>query len=228
MPNKSNARILLLDIEATGLNADFSTILCFGYKWYGDKSAKVISISDYPGYEKDPTDDKPLHRDIKKLMEEADMYVTWYGAGYDRKMLQTKFLYHGLGAIPPTPNVDLWWWSKHRLKMHSNRLAAIADYFNLGEKTAVRGRQWMRAMCGHKPSLQYVIKHCAIDVEVLEKAYELMRPLVTSHPNVSELNLAKNVVCKICASRELQKRGFSLSRQGRKQRYQCKDCSAWS
>lgn len=153
----------MLDIEATNLNADFGTTLCVGYKWYGDKKTKLVSLDDYPDYGKSPqslADDSKVIRDFKAILEEADMWVGWYSSGYDIKFLQTQCLFHGFGALPKTPHVDLWWWARHRLKMSSNRLARIAEHFGLGRKTSVEGRKWILAAVGHVPSLQYVKAHC--------------------------------------------------------------------
>src|SRR5678816_4274910 len=50
------SKLLLWDIESTGLKGDFATILCIGYKWYGERTTKVISIMDFPRFKKDPTD----------------------------------------------------------------------------------------------------------------------------------------------------------------------------
>lgn len=221
------SKILLFDIEATSLNAPFGTILCMGWMWYGQKRARVLRISDYPGWEEDPTDDKRLLIDIQKKLAEADVLVGWYSGGYDLPMIQTRMLQHRLGVLAPVAHIDLWWWARHRLKMHSNRLAAVSEFFGLGEKTPVIGRSWVKAAAGDMKSLLYVYSHCKKDVEVLGEAYEVMRPLVTTHPTVSKEHPVKTGQCRVCGGKRLIRQGFKLTSVGQKRRFQCGDCAAW-
>lgn len=217
------AKILLFDIEASSLRASFGITLAFGYKWYGDKEAKVLSISDYPRYKKDRVDDSALLKEAQKVLEEADMWVTWYGSQYDVPFLQTRMLYHKLGVLPGTPHVDLLFQSRAKLKMHSNRLAAVTDFFGLHSKTPVLGDHWIRAIAGYQDSLKYVVDHCKDDVEALEDAYTLYRPMVRTHPRIKGW-----LPCRVCGSKNLQSRGAVLTTtKGMKYRFRCSDCGSW-
>lgn len=216
-------RILLFDFESTGLTADFGTVLCVGYKWLGGKT-QIISITDYPQFEKDPTDDGPLMKDFLKIYQEADLTVTYYGTGFDRKMFYAKLLEHDLPIPANIPMVDLFYTVKHNLALSRKRLATVAEFLELNaQKTPVLGKVWKRAQAGHKPSIRYIIEHCRADVEVLEEAYVKLRPLIRAHPRVAGFG-----PCRYCGGEKLSRRGYALTTtKGRQQRVQCKDCGGW-
>jgi Predicted exonuclease len=218
------AKILIWDIESTGLKGDFATVLCVGYKWFGEKGVKVISITDYPeAFKKDPTDDKRLIKDFMKVYNEADMTIAYFGTGFDRKMLYTKLLEHRLPIPANIPLIDLFYTVKGNTTLSRKRLATVAEFLELPiQKTPVLGRVWKRAMAGHAPSIKYIIHHCKADVLVLEEAYVRLRPLVRTHPRV-----AGSDPCRYCGSNRLQRRGLSRTALAVKQRVQCQKCSGW-
>lgn len=223
--NKNPARILSWDIETTHLKADFGTMLCVGYKWLHEKTVHVPSITDYPDWQKNMTDESRLLKDFKKVYESADMLVTYFGKGFDVKFLQAKFLEHGLGVAPNIPHVDLFYTVKANFALSRKSLQNVGYYLDLNtEKTPVEGKIWRRAATGHKPSIDYIVRHCKADVQMLEELYLRLRPLVRQHPRV-----AARGECSACGSRLLQARGRALtSTKGERHRYQCQECGHWS
>ena len=218
------SRLLLWDIESTGLKGDFATILCIGYKWYGEKSTKVISIMDFPRFKKDPTDDSFLMREFMKVYNEADATITYFGTGFDRKMMYTKLLEHGLALPANIPMIDLFYTVKGNTTLSRKSLDNVANFLGTPtQKTKVLGKVWKKAMAGHAGSIRYIIDHCIADVKVLEEVYERLRPLVRTHPIVARLG-----DCRYCGGGNLQRRGFALTvLRGRYQRIVCKDCGGW-
>lgn len=219
------AKILIWDIETSDLRADWGTTLCIGYKWYDESKVHVLSIMDYPGWRKDVTDDSRLVKDFHKIMMEADMYVTYFGKGFDLKWMNTKFLQHGLPILPNTAHVDLFYTAKSNLNLSRKSLDNVSRAFGLEEKKyRVDGDIWKRARVGDPECLKQVIEHCYADILITQQAYELLRPLVRQHPRVSEF-----YTCRNCGGDHLQRRGAMLSTtKGKKIRFQCMDCAAWS
>lgn len=219
------ARILLWDIETSDLRADWGTTLCIGYKWYDEDEVHVISIMDYPGWKKDVTDDSRLVKDFHKIMMEADMYVTYYGKGFDLKWMNSKFLEHGLPILPNTAHVDLFYTAKSNLNLSRKSLDNVSRFLNLDEKKyRVDGARWKRARVGDPDALREVVEHCRADVQITEQAYNILRPLVRQHPRIGEYE-----ACQHCGSNKLQRRGKALSTtKGARQRVQCQDCGGWS
>jgi predicted RNA-binding Zn-ribbon protein involved in translation (DUF1610 family) len=136
-------------------------------------------------------------------------------------------LYHNLAPLAPVPHVDGWAIARYKMKLNSNRLATVSDFFGLPDKTKLSGEIWMKASAGDKSSLKHIIKHCEKDVLLLDKVYNKIRSLTTTHPNVNLVD-EKDKACPICGSKKLQKRGFSIARTRTKQRYHCKNCGGWS
>jgi uncharacterized protein YprB with RNaseH-like and TPR domain len=217
------AKILLWDIETTNLKMDFGTILCIGYKWLGENKVHVPAITDYPGWQKDPTNDKKLIKDFIEVYNSADLTVTYFGIGFDRKCINAKALEWGLPLPAPIPMVDLFYTVKGNLALSRKSLQNVGYYLGLStEKTPVEGKIWRRATTGHAGSIKYIVDHCRADVLILEEAYERLKPLVRQHPRVGEY-----WQCRYCAG-EVIKRGFTLTTiQKPKQRVQCKNCGGW-
>lgn len=224
-------KIILWDIETSNLNANFGFILCIGWKYYGAKKVNLIKISDYKdAFKKDCTNDYHVVKEAKKVLEQADGWVTHYGQRFDEPYLNSRLLYHGLSPLPPMgrAHIDTWRIMRYKMKLNSNRLNSATAFFNLEEKTPVSGPMWIKAIAGDKKALKYVYEHCKQDIVVLEQAYDKLKPLHTTHFNI---NLATGVkdACPRCGEVGfLQKRGFQYAATTRKQRYQCQACGGWS
>lgn len=219
-------RILFLDIESTSLEADFGYMLAFGYKWLGGRT-KVLSIltSQLPcgTCHRVEGDDRVLTGEVHKVMSAADMLVTWYGKGFDVPFINSRVIDAGLPPLPSTPHVDLYFTARHHLKLSSNRLASVQNFLQLKtEKTPLTRRVWRRAQAGDVPSIKYVVDHCRADVDVLEQAYEKLKPYVRQHPFVGSVK-----ACRVCGG-PVQKRGYALTAlRGPRCRVQCTGCGAW-
>ena len=222
------ARIVLFDIESTHLKANFGYCLCFGYKLLGEKKTHVLAVTDYSSHKKHPTDDAPLMRAVHTILtEQADIIVTFYGKGFDRKFLNTRMMMAGLRPLPPLnhEHIDLYYIAKYNLALHSNRLAVVAQTLGCPvEKTALSGPIWMKAMAGDRPSIQYIKDHCVRDVEVLEYVYNKLKPYIRTHPRVVQ-DLQG---CRVCGGQRLHRRGMAIRNSKKpRARVQCQDCGAW-
>jgi uncharacterized protein YprB with RNaseH-like and TPR domain len=209
---------LLFDLETFGFDfsADKGFILCASYKWLGQD--KVTTIKYGGG-----TDDKELCRELARIIELADLVVTWNGKSFDMRFLQTRMLKHRLGYLPPVPHEDGLLTARRSLKMRRS-LDNVAKFFTFKEqKSPVSFDQWLEAGLGNPKALRYVINHCEKDVLVLEEAYKLLGPLSKVHPNVS----AEEGRCPFCHSKKLQQRGRVYALRHYRIRYHCR-CGRWS
>jgi len=214
-------QILLFDIEATNLRSDFGFVLYVAYRWLGERVVHVITGAPEEG----PFwNDKQCVRQFGRILADADLWVGWYTSRYDIPFLQTRILYHRLPPIPPRPHVDLWRVARYRCKLHSNRLANVAVFLGLSEKTPVKPDTWVKASCGHRPSLRYVRQHCIRDVETLTEAYLRLRALVVRHPNIGLVHPSGEDRCPACASERWRPTRSHFGPKRLWQLYMCAAC----
>ena len=220
-------RIVAFDLETSNLNADFGFILSACWKELG-KPTKGVNIKNAPTFKKDCTNDKWVCQQAYEALKDADILVGHFCQYFDIPYLNSRLLYHGLDPLPKIPFVDTWRVARNGLKLHSNRLASVLEFFKLGSKTKLSGPIWVRAMSGHVPSLDYVYKHCKVDVEELEKAYLKMRPLMHTHPKLTAIVDLPKTCAKCGTPGSLIRRGTQTISGGKlKQRVQCKHCGGW-
>jgi hypothetical protein len=201
-----------------------SKIISVAWKELGSDETIVKCIADYPGYKKGVIDD---------ILDDADVLIAHHGDSFDIKKLNARFVWHKLHAPSSYQTVDTLKVAKKHFKFDSNSLNNLGMYFNLGEKIENGGfGLWVKCIAGDPVAWEKMKAYNAQDVDLLEKVYLVLRPYQTNHPN---LNLMVDkpvsdhgVECPSCLSTSMTKRGYAVSRTGKKQRYQCQDCGSWS
>ncbi len=233
-------KILTIDIETTPIVAytwgpkyetniiDFKEhgqILCYSAKWLKG-SQETKGLIDYPGYRPGKVDDKRLMKDIHRLLDEADIVITQNGINFDLKYINTRFLAHGLPPPSPYKAVDTKREAKKYLRLPSNSLDDIGQYFQLGKKDDHKGFDlWLECMAGDQKAWKDMLKYNAQDVRLTEKVYLKLLPYMKTHPNIG--SYTESAVCGKCGSASLQKRGIARNLSTSYQRLQCVDCGGW-
>jgi len=227
-------KVLIWDLETGGVNAfyaDLGFILNFGYKWQGEEETHCLRVSDYKGWfkrERDcPIDDKPLIKEALKIMAEADILVAHFGDKFDRKFLQGRCAIHNLKPPPPTIQRDTCLLSWKYFKFRSNRLAALANHFNLDQHKYQKKRNewpgwWLRAMAGSSKAIEAMGEYCKQDVRTTEEVYLRIRPFDTAHPRLFG-TLQK---CRRCNGK-LHYQGYRVTLNNRYHRLKCQSCGGW-
>jgi hypothetical protein len=221
-------RITAWDIEASNLLADFGICLCVGFKDVERGKPSVLNILDYVDGSGDLIKaEKRLLRDVSARLLEADVWLTHFGTLYDLPFINSRLLYHRLPVLPANfSHIDTWKISRNRLKLRNNRLITISEHLGTrDEKNAIKPEQWIRALGGHRPSMNYIVEHCRRDVLVLEEAYLRLRPLVIDHPSKGLYDGRGG--CVFCGELKLQRRGRQITRTRVYNRYQCQACGGW-
>lgn len=240
--NNKLPRVLLWDIETLpNIAASFgvwqqnlrpesiikTTSICsIAWKWLGEKDVFNLSLRDYKYWKLNPYKDTELVRDVRDILMDADVLVHHNGDKFDLKYFNTRLLANGFTALPKFQTVDTYKVAKSRFHLNSNKLSYIADMLGCGAKNDMELADWIAITNGSTEALIKMEDYNVQDVIVLEEVYNKLISYVPSHANRNVLT--GDEACPACGSHKLIKRGYHLTKTSKKQRYQCKDCGAWS
>jgi len=241
MNNKIDApKILLIDIETFANEGyfwnriwetniieitDYMNIISFSAKWLGGLHV-TRALCDYPGYKPNNRDDKKIVEDIHKLISDADVVIGQNCKKYDIRVLNSRFLYHGLTPPATYKVIDTKTEVKKVLHLPSYSLNDMADYFGMGHKLEHEGwKLWKKCYAGDKKAWTTMKSYNRMDVILLEKLYLKIRPYIHNHPTLGMF--ADKMVCPNCGANKLQSRGFAITKTCKYRRFQCLSCASW-
>ena len=205
-----------------------SYMLCFSYKILDEKKIHTFALPDFSRYKKNKQDDEMLVKKLAEILESADIIVGHNGDRFDITMTNTRMLFHSLDPLSPKKTIDTCKEAKRILKLPSNKLGDIGDYYGIGRKKPHTGTAlWDDCEDGvyHPAAWEMMREYNAQDVWLLDKVYLKMRPYIR-HPNLN-LITGENF-CPKCQSKNLQARGYRRNLGSEYQRLQCQDCGSWS
>ncbi len=237
--------IILLDIETSPiLGYTWTTwdanvlkilqpgkIISVAWKELHSKTTTCKALNDYEGYVKGELDDRALIQEVWEVLDKADVVIAHHGKAFDLKKLNSRFIFYGLNAPSKYEVVDTKVSASRYFKFDSNSLNNLGQYLGLGSKESTGGFDlWLGCMQGNEVSWKTMKKYNIQDVVLLEKIYLALRPFIENHPNLNLLSKEPKVgcICPTCQSDRAIKRGFSTTKTGKKQRFQCLDCASWS
>lgn len=201
-------------------------ILCFAYKWLGERKIHTRALPDYKRYKKDREDDSALVKDLWHLYDEADVVIAHNGDKFDLRKSNARFVKHGLSPPSPYKSIDTLKIARNRFAFLSNKLNDLGAYLGLGRKLPHTGfHLWKNCMHGHPKAWRRMRAYNARDVALLERVYSRLRPWAPSHVNLSAMS--EKSCCPVCQSTHIQQRGYNLAKVKKTPRFQCQDCGHW-
>lgn len=222
-------KILIYDLETTPLLGyawrpydtnlikvlEDSRILCFAYKWYGEKKTHFV---------RDNTTVR-LH----ELFCEADVIVAHNNDKFDERKANAAFLKAGLGPPEPYQRIDTLKVARKYFASTRNSLKELAREYGLTDKMENSGFDlWLGCMAGDRKAWKEMEKYNRQDVDTLEQLYTLIRPwMSTGHPNAGFWHRGVTV-CPTCGSTDLMARGIRRTSVSEYQAFQCKSCGRYS
>lgn len=208
-------------------------IICAAWKRLGEKKVHVRALPDYSDYKGGVVDDKQLIGDLWHLLDEADIVGAHNGDSFDCKVLNARFVAHGLNAPSDYKTIDTLKSAKKYFRFNNNSLNELGQYLGEGKKAPTGGFEtWTKCMAGDMAAWRQMMDYNIQDIELLERVYLRLRPFIGNHPNLNTIAPPKlkpsEFACQVCQSVKTMKRGFSVTKVGRYQRWQCTDCGSWS
>lgn len=199
-------------------------ILCFAYKWLGEKETHVVAQPDFKGYKKDMTNDEYVVKKLWELFDEAEVIVAHNGDAFDIKKANARFVQHGLEPPSKYKTVDTLKIARQFFKFSSNKLDDLGRYLNIGRKVQHTGKHlWLSCMKGDKESWKLMKEYNIQDVLLLEKVYYKLRGWAKSSPNMNMV-LGTLFNCPTCGSPNVVKKGFEYTKVHYYQAYKCNNC----
>lgn len=191
-------------------------VLCFAAKWeHEDK----VRFHKGPG----------MALAAWKLLDEADVVVSFNGLSFDTKWMHSEFVRAGYTPPSPYAQVDLCRVVKQQFRFPSNKLEYVASEL-LGEgKQSTGGHQtWIGCMNGDRASWAKMRGYNEADVLLTERLYQHLKPWIRNLPNASLYDGAGDEkVCGQCGSDNIHRRGLAYTTMSAYVRYQCQDCGRW-
>jgi hypothetical protein len=198
-------------------------MLCFAYKWLGEKTTHVVSLPDFKTYKKDKTNDKELVTALWKLFDEADIVIAHNGNSFDQKKSNARFIAHGLPAPSLYKQIDTKLVAKRYFNFNSNKLDDLGKLLGCGQKLSTGGFDlWLGCASGDKKSWKKMTDYNKQDVVLLEQVYLKLRGWDNQHPSVALIAGVDG--CPNCVSKKIKKRGFNYTKTKKYQAYQCLEC----
>ena len=202
-------------------------ILCFAWKWLGEKETHVVALPDFKTWKKDKTDDELLIKELWRLFNEAEIIIAQNGDRFDIRKANARFIKWELEPPSPYKTIDTLKVARKYFKFDSNKLDDLGDYLNIGRKIRTEKGLGKDCMDGDKRAWKYMKEYNKQDVILLEKVYFKLRGWMTNSPN---MNLLFGTVynCPTCGSEHTVKKGFNRTRVAIYQAYKCLNCGSWS
>lgn len=229
-------KILLLDIETApnlayvwGLwqqNVSIDKIvnsgyvLCWSAKWYDEKGVVFDSIP--------LSGERRMLRHIHRLLDKADVVIHYNGSSFDIPTLNKEFVIKGFKPPAPYKQLDLIHTVRKAFRFPSNKLDYVVQTLGLGAKHRHDGfEMWVKCMAGDAASWRVMEKYNRMDVTVLEKLYDRLKPWITNHPNHGSMD--DRSCCPACGSERVHREGtrVAVAQVMRYVRYRCGDCGHW-
>jgi hypothetical protein len=197
-----------------------SRVLCFAAKWLDKKRCEYYS-EHHDGRE-------VMIEQAWRLLDEADIVVSYNGASFDSKHINREFLLAGLGPVSPFVDIDLLRVNRANFKFLSNKLGYVTDAVGLPTKLETGGMELWKRVLDNEPAAWDKFKRYNVrDVQVTEKLYKLLAQGGWIKGVHAGLFARDMTVCHACGSADLTPVGVIYSKTTAYPKAVCV-CGAWN
>lgn len=234
-------KILIFDIETAPMSAyvwrtfkenisldqmlSNTFIICWSAKWL--YSTEVFGECLTPEEIIDE-DDSRIVKKLHDVFNEASIIVAHNSKRFDIPKANARFIINNLPPVTPYRVIDTLEVAKKQFAFDSNKLDALASYFNIPTKLDTDFSLWKECMFGNQEALDYMFKYNKKDVEILEEVYLKLLPWIKNHPNMG--TYFNNPTCSNCGNQDivLQPNTYYYTNIGKYPVYKCKCCGSYS
>jgi DNA polymerase elongation subunit (family B) len=204
-------------------------MLCYGYKWLGERKTHVVAQPDFSGYTRDRTNDRQLVKSLRDLIDEADVVIAHNGDKFDLPKARARWAVHGIDPPSPVKSVDTLKVARRYFMFNSNSLGDLGETLGLGSKGETGGFDtWLDCMAGDPKAWARMIRYCGKDVDLLEAVYLRLRPFIENgHPNMSLMSDKPDACCRCGSDRGMKSHGWRYYGVTKRRRFRCRDCAAF-
>lgn len=191
-------------------------LLCYGVRDYERKTTRVVD---------ERSGRVEMLTSLRDWLSDRDVVVSYNGASFDTKKVNSEFMREGIAPPAPYKEVDLYRVVKKHSTFYSGKLGFIADRVIGDSKVDTGGFElWRQVLAGDEKAWRKFRSYQKQDVDLLVDMYEELKPWIRMpHPVTN----SDTLVCRNCGSDNYQRRGVARSLQGEYPRYQCLDCATW-
>lgn len=201
-------------------------ILCFAYKWLGDKKIHVIAQPDFPlDYRRDPRNDRRVVAKLAELFSQADIVVAHNGNSFDQKKVQARMMVHHMQPPEPYAQIDTKLEAKKVGAFTSNKLSDLCKGLELEHKLDAGGMAtWEGCMAGNKKAWKHMKTYNKGDIASLEALYLELRPWMKNHPSINVLS-NRPAACPKCGGPNMNAgMKYRATNTNLYQYFRCMDC----
>jgi DNA polymerase elongation subunit (family B)/predicted RNA-binding Zn-ribbon protein involved in translation (DUF1610 family) len=194
-----------------------TSLLMFAFA-INDKPVEIVSGREFS--------EKQMAKKLWNLFNEADIIVGQNSDKFDIRYVNRLFIKYKFTPPAPYRTVDTLKIAKKYFRFSSNKLDDLGQFLLGRGKIQVDKNLWFACMDGDEKAFRKMERYCKLDVALTREVYELLKSWHTGHPNSNLYNHTTHN-CPVCG-KSTQKRGYTYTRVGKYQRYQCTSCGAWS
>jgi uncharacterized protein YprB with RNaseH-like and TPR domain len=168
---EQTGKIASWDTESTGLRGDYDSILVISVKPYGKKA--VNFVVDQIG------NDEKVVKEAGDFLATFPCWITYYGKGFDVKMLNTRRLRHGIQPVRKRHHIDMYYQLKSKILTARRSQGHLLTWLEAPEqKMSVSATAWAEMSVNPKKHLPIMVKRCESDCKGLEDLYKRTRHVI--------------------------------------------------
>jgi transposase-like protein len=201
-------------------------IMSYAYKWQGNDEVFTKTLNMCDDYEAGSEDDRELVSDLHALLSHADVVVAHNGDNFDLKKIRARMICNGMTPPEPFRTIDTLKICRREFGFISNKLDYVGQLLLNKAKVATGGIDlWFECMKGDEDAWKRMWTYNAMDVELLEEVYLVIRAWDRSHPNLALLSSSSEISCTVCASEDVSRTGkYVHTPSSTFEGYVCNDC----